>query len=161
MIKKIILWFLCIAWAISIFCFSNQPATESNDTSLGFTKNIIIFLDKIDVIDLSDNPEIAETEIINIAEKLNNLIRKLAHFGIYMIFGILVFLLLKCYCESKNAVIPALIICLIYAISDEIHQLFIPGRAGKILDIGIDFMGSLTGVFLVFILCFLLRKKEC
>jgi len=35
-----------------------------------------------------------------------------------------------------------------YALSDEIHQLFVPGRAFQVFDLFIDFLGSLFGVFL-------------
>ena len=43
----------------------------------------------------------------------------------------------------------ALAICLIYASSDEIHQYFVPGRACRIFDVGVDTLGALTGTLIL------------
>lgn len=40
----------------------------------------------------------------------------------------------------------SLILALLYAITDELHQRFIPGRTGRPLDVMIDFVGALMGV---------------
>ena len=48
-----------------------------------------------------------------------------------------------------------LLICYIYACSDEVHQLFVPGRSGKIIDTFVDLVGSSIGVFSYY----LIRKK--
>jgi VanZ family protein len=37
-------------------------------------------------------------------------------------------------------------ICILYAILDEVHQIFIPGRSGEIRDVFIDSSGSGTGI---------------
>lgn len=148
--KKIIFWILCITWAVIIFMFSNEPANVSDKTSLGFTENIIVFLIKLDVIEIPVSSLGLEETVKQIAENLNNIIRKLAHFGIYLILGILVYNLLLCYFNNKRAVLLTLIVCLLYAISDEIHQLFIPGRSGQIKDVLIDFSGSFSGCFVNF-----------
>ena len=42
--------------------------------------------------------------------------------------------------------IVSLIICYLYAVSDEVHQIFIPGRTAKVLDTFIDGAGSLVGI---------------
>ena len=36
-----------------------------------------------------------------------------------------------------------------YAVFDEIHQMFIPGRTGMIQDIGIDTLGAFFGILIV------------
>ncbi|MFA6602994.1 MAG: VanZ family protein [Candidatus Shapirobacteria bacterium] len=40
----------------------------------------------------------------------------------------------------------ALILTYLYAVSDELHQIFVPGREGKWLDTLIDFVGTLIGL---------------
>jgi VanZ family protein len=40
----------------------------------------------------------------------------------------------------------ALGFCILYAISDEIHQSFVPGRSPRALDVGIDTLGALVGL---------------
>ena len=37
---------------------------------------------------------------------------------------------------------------ILYACTDEIHQLFIQGRAGQLKDVLIDTIGSLTGIYI-------------
>ena len=52
--------------------------------------------------------------------------------------------------SRRNLIIPALswTFCILYAASDEFHQLFVPGRAGLITDVCIDSAGALLGILL-------------
>ena len=59
---------------------------------------------------------------------------------------------------AKRFIISALF-CLVYAISDEIHKLFVPGRSGEIRDVLIDFTGVLIGILFTMLLVYLLKKK--
>ncbi len=47
---------------------------------------------------------------------------------------------------EQRVISKSLIIGILYAISDEIHQLFVPGRSGKVTDVIIDSLGILTGI---------------
>lgn len=87
------------------------------------------------------------SNIFNISniEILSFIVRKLAHYTEYTILGILVYNLIYSY---NKKIYISIIICIIYATSDEIHQLFIPGRSFQIKDIMIDTFGSLTGIYL-------------
>jgi len=40
-----------------------------------------------------------------------------------------------------------ILIAVLYAISDELHQLFVPGRSCALYDLMLDFFGVLVGVF--------------
>lgn len=159
MIKKTVLWILVILWAFMIFMFSAQIADDSDKTSLSFGEKIVEFAVKLNIVDIpvSENGEIY---IKHMAEEMNNFIRKTAHFGIYLIFGVLVFMLSECYKDIKNSIIVALFVCFLYAVSDEIHQLFVPGRAGMIKDVFLDFSGSAVGIFLINIKKLILRKQN-
>jgi len=42
----------------------------------------------------------------------------------------------------------ALLICILYAVSDEVHQLFIPGRGGQFKDVIIDSAGVLVEIII-------------
>lgn len=76
-------------------------------------------------------------------------IRKGAHITEYFILTCLFFNLLCFYkLKKKNILQLAFLFSLAYAFSDEIHQLFVPGREGKLLDIGFDFIGIALAVFL-------------
>lgn len=139
--NKIIYTILIITWMFIIFMFSNQPANESSKLSDGFISTTIGNLYKI------FDKNVTEEKLTQIKEKYTTPVRKTAHFSIYLVLGILTTLLIKEYnIENKKQILFAVLICLLYATSDEIHQLFVPGRSGEIKDILIDTAGSSLGV---------------
>ena len=146
--KKIILWILVIIWSVMIFCLSSEPATTSDETSGRFGQMIIRMAISLNIIDIPVSTD-GDIFIYEMADKINHFVRKTAHFTIYLILGILSFMLAECYENRKKAILYALIFCLLYAISDEIHQLFVPGRSGEIRDVLIDFSGSLLGIIIL------------
>ena len=135
MIKNKISLLLVILWMIFIFVMSSFDATSSSNQS-----NFIV-----DII----------TSIINIKDigLLSLIIRKLAHFTEYFILGILVINFITRY---DKKIIIAILLCIIYATSDEIHQIFVPGRSCQIIDIMIDSLGSIMGIYL-----YKLITKKC
>lgn len=73
--------------------------------------------------------------------------RKGAHLAEYFVLTILVIRILNfCKVKSKDFYWAAITLPLAYAFSDEIHQLFVFGREGKFLDVGIDFVGIALGL---------------
>lgn len=126
--KKRISILLVIIWMILIFTMSSFSSTESNNQS-----NFIIDI-------------IANIFNINNIDNLNLIIRKLAHFTEYFILGVLVYNMTYNY--NKKTFI-AIIICVLYAISDEFHQMIVPGRSCQLLDITIDSSGSITGIYII------------
>lgn len=71
-------------------------------------------------------------------------IRKNAHFFIYMMLGIT--LLLSRDKKDKKEILEVIGFVILYAISDEFHQSFIPGREATFKDIVIDTLGGVSGV---------------
>ena len=139
--KKTIFAVLLVLWMGFIFSMSCENAEKSSNTS-GQTIRVVLSV----VPEFEKQPEEVK---VNIIEKLQFIVRKSAHFIGYMILGILASGLILQY-ENINKKYPlAFLICVIYAISDEIHQLFVPGRAGQIRDVLIDSAGSLLGIILV------------
>jgi VanZ family protein len=135
---KAILWFLVLVCAGIIFAFSNQPASESKATSKSVTEKIIDLSPK-----LRQLPPEEKKEIVN---KFNTQVRKYAHFALFAIFGALVLMLLFSYkIEHFRAWLISVLISLLYAISDEIHQIFVPCRAFEVQDIFIDLIGIIIG----------------
>lgn len=126
-----------------IFCLSNQPAIDSTELSDGFISNTIGNVYKL------FNKNISSDELNEIKVKYTHPVRKMAHFTIYMILGILVTLLVREYNVSFNkCLFISLLVCLLYSISDEVHQLFVIGRSGEIRDVLIDTSGSFVGIFI-------------
>lgn len=143
--KKIILTAMLLMHMCIIFGFSMQPADESGTQSKNFTVAVLNVLPGISAKPLAEKLEIAEN--------IDFYIRKCAHFSIYAVLGILAFYAFSAYnkietCKYKYLYILAF--CLLYAVSDEIHQHFVPGRACRMFDVGVDFCGSVLGVFAAF-----------
>lgn len=133
--KKIIKYTLLIIWMIIIFLFSNQPAKESGKLSDSFLeKTITIFYKDI-------NTEKKEQLI----KKYGLITRKLAHFTIYLVLGVLMLSTISEY-NIKTKILVSITLCFLYALSDEIHQLFIIGRSGEFKDVLIDTAGSFIGI---------------
>ena len=137
---KTLSWSLVILWMGLIFFFSHQPATESSELISGITEVIV---DMVHVI-APDNDQMFNQDIINFS------IRKAAHFGVYLVLGLLVFNgLIHSSIPRSKVIILALLICVLYAISDEFHQLFVTGRSGQVSDVLLDSSGGLVGVLLM------------
>jgi len=119
-----------------IFYLSSQIGKQSDQLSIGITTIIVRTIEQI-------------LPKLNVdISYLNSIVRKITHFLIYLVLGFLVMnALMKSYKSGvKFYIISALLICMIYAISDEIHQLFIPGRGAHLTDVIIDIFGSIFGI---------------
>ena len=81
------------------------------------------------------------------------IVRKAAHFMLYFILGILTFINFK---SNKENMVYALIICVIYAFTDEIHQMFVNSRSGELRDIIIDSLGALSSILIMY----KIRKRD-
>lgn len=145
----VILILINIAIALLIFVLSAQPANVSAPLSSSFTYNVIKPILTLAGAD--------EEEILKAAFSIHGLVRKLAHFGIYFIFGITLKLMYR-RLNLKHAQTATLITGFLYALSDEIHQLFVPGRSGELRDVLIDFSGVITGTLFLFIILTVLKR---
>ena len=137
MTKKIIKFILIIVVMTTIFMFSSDNGSESNKKSDGLIiKTAETFFGK----DLSD---VEKNKIIN---KYFVPVRKSAHFFIYFLLGFLVISYIKEFDEvTRKTMFMAILICLVYACSDEIHQLSVAGRSGEFFDVILDSIGSSVG----------------
>lgn len=81
------------------------------------------------------------------ADLLTFLVRKAAHISAYFVLGILLFNLLKEYgLVVKKVIFISIAIAMLYACTDELHQMFVPGRSGEVRDVLIDTAGAAAGV---------------
>ena len=133
--KKKLHIILVILWMIFIFYMSSNTSTESSKQS-----GVIVSF----IIDLFN---------ITNTDNLTFIIRKLAHFIEYFILGILV---INVILDYHKRIYYAITICFIYALSDELHQIFIPGRSCEVRDIIIDIIGSVMGIYFLYFL----KKKH-
>lgn len=142
--RLIISWSFLIGWMLLIFFMSNQPADISNKQS-----DLVIKLFSAIGIDLNTH----------LGELASFVVRKGAHFTEYFILYCFSITVCKNYVDIKKARIYCLFIVLGYAISDEIHQYFIPGREMAIRDVAIDFSGGVLG-FIVNWIIYKFKSKD-
>lgn len=88
----------------------------------------------------------AQGVLPNLTEVFSDFIfKKMSHIFVY---AVLYFLLTRAVTisfpqlDTKNSWKVAMILCFIYAVSDELHQMFVPGRYGTIRDVGYDMLGA-------------------
>ncbi len=151
--SRIIFGLLTVAVMVCIFLFSCENADKSSDTSGTIVNFIInIFYKDFDSMTFAEQAEILEN--------ISHIIRKTAHFVIYAALGFFAFLTLghkRLFCRATLWVV---LFCGLYAVSDEIHQYFVPGRACMIRDMLLDTCGSITGIAVSFAMMKLFRGKK-
>ena len=148
---RLILGIMLAGWMIIIFWFSNQPATESSEISGTISYRLVEDTDEI------FNWGLTTDQIGNIAGNIEYPIRKAAHMTEYAILFLLSYLATVKISMSQSRFYNrsiAVLISLLYACSDEMHQLLVPGRSGKMIDVGIDMAGVL-----IVLICMILSKN--
>lgn len=139
---RIIFIILFIGVLFAIFEFSSQDATSSRALSRKVTEILV----SNDASIQAKSPQEKE----KIIKTLNAKVRKAAHFCIYTALGMLLMIIfITVKMDGKKRVIISLLIGVIYASSDEIHQIFVPGRGPQITDVIIDSSGVLVGIIIV------------
>lgn len=132
-------WSAVLIWMAVIFLFSAQPAYESDSLSQGVSRFVFHLAEQVVP---SIDPDVSMTT-------LNYLVRKVAHFTIYFILSLLTINALRASgIKGPKAVVWTLVMCIIYAASDEIHQAFVPSRDARLKDVLIDSAGAAVGICL-------------
>lgn len=152
--KRIIFAILIIINCIVIFSFSNKIADDSSKQS-----GIIVKIISEIILSIKNMQEPEKTLFIE--ETLTTIVRKTAHFSIYTLLGLLSMnFALTFESQDYKKIIIALLFCIFYAITDEIHQFFVPGRSCELRDVCIDSLGALTGILLTIVVTKLYRKLK-
>lgn len=135
-LKKYLAWLPALAAAIAIFSFSSQPADDSTYMSESITQIILEIANQVRMIDLRN------LDLVELYMSLSVPVRKSAH--IIEFAGLHVTLLYALHVwdmRGKPWIRRAFLLTFFYACSDELHQLFVPGRAGLFSDVIIDMIG--------------------
>jgi VanZ family protein len=129
-------YLLLVVWMIVIFLLSNEVAQTSSGRSSAI----------VDILTQSLHLSLPEGI-------LTFLTRKSAHIIGYFVLGMLLFNVVKEYtAATKRIIILSILFAFVYSISDEIHQLFVPGRSGEIRDVLIDTIAASAGIGLYAVL---------
>ena len=176
-IIRIIAAILAVLWMIRIFDFSSEDADVSGSVSRSMSYNLIEKISRH--LDLGWD----EDKIEAVAGPVEKYLRKAAHMYEYAVMSILWCIALDAWKyvgvpphhqspdsgdrgkrseKIKRFIRPGivLLICLIYAVSDEFHQIFVDGRSGEIRDVCLDFGGALIGMLFGALIVFLYRRRK-
>ncbi len=133
---------LSVALMAVIFWFSSKDATVSTEQSDLF---ITVFLDGF-----FDG---------QIPHWLTVVVRKAAHFSIYAALAFCLYFTFEGAVKSAyETFLYPLSVSVAYSVSDEIHQMFVPGRAGRLFDLAVDGCGSIFGIVTALLILTLIRK---
>ena len=151
-VKRAIILVLILIWMGTVFMFSNQESDESAGVSDGVAKLVI------DIWPGTKNLNNEEKE--EAIERIGLPIRKVAHYTIYGVGGLLIVCLMNTYQISDGKkILYSQIIGSGYAITDEIHQSFVSGRGASIKDVFIDSLGIATGIVFGLIVYKVIKAK--
>ena len=150
-IRRKVYLILTVVWMAVIFSFSAKPGDESEIQSLRAGKIVCsIFVPGYD--------NMSEQEQIFMAESIDYPVRKAAHATEYAILaGFILGVVVTSLINWKH-LLEVVFVAVVYASTDEFHQLFVPGRNGQFIDVLIDGVGALIGVLIVFLVYKLVCK---
>jgi len=137
-VARMISWILVLLWMSVIFVFSSQDASASSQSS-GVVSDAIIEV----IEDTFPDTTISE-------DTFEFTLRNAAHFFLYFVLGLLLLHALHFYQLKWISLIGySLLIVIVYALTDELHQYYVPGRAFEISDLLIDTFGAMIGIALL------------
>lgn len=155
MMKYYIAWLPAILAMAVIFYFSSKPAEDSAESSLSISDMFLKAYEVISDIELEGEEREEKLSVVD------HVVRKSAHFMEYAILcaAITLPLWIRKYRGAKLLLL-AVITTVLYASTDEFHQLFVPGRSGELKDVLIDTAGAVFGSLLFLISSGVLRYKK-
>ena len=144
----IFVFIIAILWALCIYKLSDMNTTNSNGHS---TDIITKFLEKgleftNDLGITNSHP--SESKIEHASSLLNSPLRKVMHASVYFILAFILIIIINMLFKNKKyllSLIITILLCAIYACTDELHQTKVSGRTGQIKDVIIDTTGALAG----------------
>ena len=154
---------LAVAWMIFIFYMSAQPGETSGEISDSVSH---LFMQIWNVVFFRGW---SEAEILHMAEVWDYPIRKLAHMTEFGILALLLYWAFGYYnlplsgkrgMHLNTRYLCALVVAVLYAATDEFHQLFVPDRAGLFSDVLVDASGAVLALLCVFAISCVLRKYK-
>ena len=152
-IKFILRCIPAVLCMMMIFIFSSHTAAESSGVSGGL---IASFAERLH----PGFEEMSETDQQQYIESWQFLVRKTAHFSIYALLGLLLCVPVSVVADRRYVFPISLVVAGLYAVSDEIHQYFVPGRSCEIRDMMIDFCGAVMGCA-IYLLILEIIQKNC
>lgn len=145
--KLFVLWGVTVLIMLVIFLFSAQSKADSADLSMNVRG---LFSKILDFLGLEDYAQSA---------LLHRFVRKCAHAFLYCSLGVSVSASVKSS-MWKNYGLWTILICFMYAVSDEVHQAFVPGRGPLFSDVLLDTISAAFGFAIFWLIYTFFDKKR-
>ena len=151
------MWTAVLLWSTVIFLMSSQTGEESSQTSGGLTAKLVTVL----FPDFDSKDAAAQDKIYS---GVSFFVRKTAHFTEYFILAFFAFFALERSIKINNSLIlsfsGSVLYAVLFAVTDEIHQTSVSGRAGRFTDVLIDSAGAFTAAAICFLTVKYLEKRK-
>ena len=147
---------LLVVWCVVIFNMSAAIKEDSAETSESILRAIFEFFSP-EFRGLSGVAKEARLEV------WHEFFRKCAHFTEFAVLEIIALQFFYGFISTRpRRITLSLLFSVCYSCTDEIHQMFVPGRGCRIFDVGVDFVGALAGLGFSFAVygIFLLIKRR-
>ncbi len=130
-------WCLVVIWMATIFTASTDLGSSQRTSRI--IGPILRWL----------NPEVRQVTI----DRIQLGVRKTGHAAGYAILAALLWNALSQGSSGWKPVTArrAVLITAAYAITDETHQWFVPGRGASAWDVGLDVLGGILGIYLLWV----------
>lgn len=132
-------------WMLLIIWFSAQPAVESKGLSQMVVQALVDLLTTL--LPVAQSAKEQQLLVLH----LHGFVRKVAHGVNYFVLGCLAYQAFRLHSRSRNKtwlVAAAMLFCTVFAVLDELHQVYVPGRSGELRDVLIDSGSALAGILL-------------
>jgi len=142
---KIVSWIVLLFWMCFIFHLSDQPAVISAETSRTLSQKIL--------------ETVRENPTPQMIRSFDAFLRNSAHFGVFYILGFLAFITFSLH-AWKYPFLISMLYGVSYAFTDEVHQIFVAGRAFQFRDLSLDSLGCFLGIITVAVITQLTQKRR-
>ena len=150
---RILLIVLTLSVMATIFALSADTAVESDAKSDVISDSIIH--------QILRNFDLTDEQIDTLVHTCVVIVRKTAHFTEYATLGFLLASVFVSFGLKTKLNIPiSFIIGSLYAVSDEIHQYFVPGRSCQISDMILDSAGVIAGIMFLLTSVYIFKKTH-
>lgn len=150
MLRRLLLWLLVAAIMAAIFCFSAQTGQESAAVSEPFSRLTQTLFSFVSPLFPSLSIDDFDAFVV--------FTRKAAHFFCYASLAASAFFAFSCDLSQRKSALFSFLLSVLYAVSDEWHQSFVPERAMQAQDVLLDSFGAVCGILLC-LLCVRLARR--
>ena len=151
-VLRAFLWLMVIVTALLIFSFSSETGELSTVTSDAVTRFFIGLFDPV----YDGRTAEEQRDVFRFASQI---VRKCAHFSEFALLGLWLRWLFAAYTDQHRS-LAAWGIGTGYAVTDEVHQLFVSQRAAMPVDVLIDSLGVMAGVLVAWAVWTLCRRRK-